>query len=122
MFFFGILLKPLPGFLRVNIFPYIFRHEICLNDLAVCPDTGSIISVGADGQLQMTLSGRLSPRLLQTEFSFNGSRIVMHLKRHMRTQATEEVRNPQFFFSFIRDCVLIRFLMFSESEIFLRLL
>lgn len=50
-------------------------------DLVVCPITGSLLTVGADGQLNLSLTGRLLPACKQRQFNFGGIRTLLSLKK-----------------------------------------
>uniref|UniRef100_A0A0N5AKM0 MMS1_N domain-containing protein n=1 Tax=Syphacia muris TaxID=451379 RepID=A0A0N5AKM0_9BILA len=57
------------------------RHEVVMWDLSVCPYSGSLLTVGGDGNLNLSLSGRLLPHFAEKELNFCASRTLMNLHR-----------------------------------------
>ncbi|KHN79467.1 hypothetical protein Tcan_04713 [Toxocara canis] len=63
------------------VVPLAFRHEVRLWDAAICPHSGCLYTVGADGRLEVSLNGHIVPRHAQIDFPFNSCRVAMTLVR-----------------------------------------
>lgn len=64
----------------------LFRHEVQMWDLGICPRTGSILSVGGDGRLQISMNGRIAARGAEVDYSFTLWRVLMTLFRRTKSR------------------------------------
>ncbi|VDN51116.1 unnamed protein product [Dracunculus medinensis] len=63
------------------VVPIINRHEICVWEMAFCPLTGALMSVGGDGRLVVSLNGRIVPHGTQRDVFFKACRVLMTVIR-----------------------------------------
>ncbi|VDM97139.1 unnamed protein product [Thelazia callipaeda] len=82
------------GSLEGNFFvvPLANRHEVQIWDMCICPKTGTVISVGADGRLQISLNGRLVASGSEKDFGFSVCQVVMTVvKKYEEKQLKQTV-------------------------------